>query len=105
MMLPLVLALQVTLAPPMPAAEIDTGKLKGDVSRLAWSPDGAEFYVQTVDRDRTGNTIAAHHYVVTAAKKSIKSVEQEPAWASKYWTWKSAQAAPGAPSFKIDVSQ
>src|SRR5215471_2343995 len=53
-MLLLVLALQVTLAAPQPVAELDTGKLKGDITQLAWSTDGSEFYVQTVDRDRAG---------------------------------------------------
>src|SRR5205807_1454654 len=74
-------------------------------SRLAWSPDGSEFYVQTVERDRTGTVTGAHHYLISVEKKSVKGVEQEPAWASKYWGWKSAQTAPGTPAFKIDVSQ
>src|SRR5215831_3553946 len=104
-MLLLVLALQVTLAAPQPVAELDTGKLKGDITQLAWSTDGSEFYVQTVDRDRAGNVTAIHHYVVTAANKSVKGVDVEPQWAMKYWAWKAAQTAPGAPSFKLEIDQ
>ena len=101
----LVLALQVTLATPQPVVELDTGKLKGDISQLAWSPDGSEFYVQTIDRDRNVNLLGARHYVVTAASKNIKNVDQPPQWALKYWAWKSAQTAPGMTSFKISVDQ
>lgn len=104
-MLFVVFALQVTLATPQPVAELDTGKLKGDITQLAWSPDGSEFYVQAVDRDRTGNVTGMRHYVVSAATRSVKGVDKEPDWASKYWLWKAAQAAPGMASFKIDVMQ
>ena len=104
-MLFVVLALQVALASPQSIAEIDTGKLKGDVARLAWSPNGSEFYVQTVDRDRVGNVTAVRHYIVSIANKAVKGVDVEPAWASKYWAWKSAQTAPGLPSFRIDVKR
>jgi hypothetical protein len=97
-------ALQVTVAAPHAIVELDAGKLKGDVSQLAWSADGSEFYVQTVEHDRSGRVTGAHHYVVSAATRTVKGVDQQPAWAAKYWTWKAAQAAPGAPAFKIDVN-
>ena len=51
----LALVLQLTLAAPQPVAEIDTGKLKGNVTELAWSVDGSEFYVQTTEHDRVAN--------------------------------------------------
>ncbi|HZT75382.1 MAG TPA: hypothetical protein VFA27_01900 [Vicinamibacterales bacterium] len=98
------LALQVTLATPQPVATLDTGKLKGDVAQLAWSPDATEFYLQTVDRDRVGRVTAIRHYVVSIDGK-VKSVDTQPAWASTYWTWKSAQTAPGMPAFRIEVQQ
>lgn len=100
-----VAAASITLSPPQTVAEFDTGKVKGDLARLAWSDDGAEFYVQTVERDRAGNPKAAHHYLVSAASHSIKESGAEPPWAAKYWQWKSAQASPAAASFKIDVSE
>ncbi len=98
-------ATQITMAPPQPIAEIDAGKLKGELARLAWSDDGSEFYVQTIERDRTGNLKAAHHYLVSAASKNMKDVDQEPAWAAKYWQWKSAQSSPAAAGFKINVEE
>ena len=86
---PAIDARQLALSSPQAVAEIDTGKLKGDLARLAWSPDGTEFYVQTVERDGRGAVKNARHYVVSAASKNVRSVNEEPAWASKYWSWKS----------------
>jgi hypothetical protein len=98
-------ARQLALSAPRAVVEIDTGKLKGELARLAWSADGEEFYVQTVDRDGRGVVKTARHYVVSVASKNVKSVGEEPTWASKYWSWKSAQASPGAATLKIAVDQ
>jgi len=98
-------ALQVTLSAPQPAVDIDAAKLKGDLARLAWSDDGSEFYVQTIERDRAGNPKAVHHYLVLAASKAVKGVDQEPAWATTYWQWKSAQASPANSGFRIGVEE
>jgi hypothetical protein len=96
-------ARQVTLAAPQPIAELDLGKMKGDVARLSWSPDGSQFYVQTVERDRAGNVKATHHFLVPAAGAPATSVDREPDWASTYWTWKAAQTSPATRSFSIAV--
>jgi hypothetical protein len=96
-------ARQLVLAAPQTIVDVDTGKMKGEPWRLAWSPDGSEMYVQTIERDRRGNVTSAKHYVVSVAAKAVKGVDQEPPWASKYWTWKSGQASPGAPAFKIAI--
>jgi len=101
----LALVLQLTLAAPQPVAEIDTGKLKGNVTELAWSADGSEFYVQTTEHDRVGNVTSTRHYVLSVADKQLKGVDSEPPWAAKYWRWKSGQAAPEAPGFRIDVHE
>jgi len=94
-------ARQVTLGAPQSIVELDTGRLKGDVARLAWSPDGSEFYIQTVERDRAGAIKSTHHYLASPA--SIKDTSQEPAWGAKYWDWKSAQGSPAASTFRIAV--
>lgn len=98
-------ARQLVLSTPQAIAEIDAGKMKGDLTRLAWSPDASEFYLQTIERDRRGNVRSMDHYVVTAASNAMKKVGQEPVWASRYWAWKSAQVSPGAAAFKISVDQ
>jgi hypothetical protein len=86
----------VALSTPQPVAELDAGKVKGDLARLAWSEDGSDFYVQTVERDKTGTVKAQHHFIVSIASKTTKEVGQEPPWAASYWQWKSGQASPAA---------
>jgi hypothetical protein len=100
----------VSLAPAVPLVEIDTSKLKGDVAMLAWSPDGTELYLETVERDRQGAVRSTKHYVISTAmistaSRAIKGVDLAPAWATPYWTWKSGQASPAMPTFKIAVDQ
>src|SRR2546423_14521466 len=92
------------LQAPQTVVELDTSKLKGEPVRLAWSPDGSEFYVQTAERDSHGAVKSAKHYIVSTAAKSVKGVDTEPPWASKYWTWKSGQSSPALAALKIDVS-
>jgi hypothetical protein len=101
----LALAATVALAPPQPLVELDAGSLKGDLTRLAWSADGSELYVQSVERDRTGNVRKIHHALVSVAERKAKGIDEEPQWAGAYWTWKSGQASPAAAAFKIAVSE
>lgn len=98
-------ARQVALASPQAVADVDLGKMKGDLSRLAWSADGSEFYVQTVEKDRSGAPKALHHYLVSSSGKSVKGIDQEPPWASAYWTWKSGRSSPAAAAFAISVEE
>jgi hypothetical protein len=95
----------VAISGPAAIVEIDTDKLKGEPARLAWSPDMKQMYLQMVERDGHGNVKAAKHYVVSLDGKSIKGIDQEPPWASKYWMWKSAQMSPAAAAFRIRVEQ
>jgi hypothetical protein len=95
----------VTISSPTTIVELDMGKLKGEPWRLAWSPDATELYVQTAERDSVGMVTKSRHYVIAPTGGAPKEVEAEPAWATKYWAWKSAQAAPGSASFKIALDE
>jgi hypothetical protein len=95
----------ITLDAPQAIVEVDTGKLKGEPTMLAWSPDRTELYLQTVERDRRGAVTSSKHYLIPLASKSLKKVDQPPAWATSYWAWKADRAAPGAPAFKIDIDE
>ena len=97
-------ASKVTVTPPTTVAVVDAGKMKGDLTRFAWSPDGAAFYFQTVERDTRGN-VNVRHYTFDAAGQPPKNADQEPAWAAACWTRKSAQSAPGLASIKIAIDQ
>lgn len=94
--------LTIVAASAEPLVELDLSKMKGDLTRLAWSPDGADFYVQTIERDRAGNVKATRHYLLTKSSTPAKDIGEEPAWAAKYWEWKSAQGSPAA-QLKITV--
>lgn len=94
----------VLLSAPAAIVEIDVGKLKGDLVRLSWSPDGTRFYLQTSETDRHFNT-RLRHFMLGLDGKPPKGADQEPVWASLYWSKKSSQIAPGVPSLKVDVEQ
>jgi hypothetical protein len=98
-------ASKLALSPPASITEIDARKLKGELFRLAWSTDAQELYLQTIERDKTGNIKEAHHYFMKLDGKPPAAADGEPPWAAAYWAWKSTQAAPGRPGFRIEVEQ
>lgn len=92
----------VKISDPHKVAELDLGKLKGDhVSRMAWSADGSQLYVQTLEGDFGLPPKKLRHYVVSAADGSRKDVDAEPEWATAYWSQKSHHTSPDAQ--KIDL--
>lgn len=89
---------------PATIAEIPADTLKGQPSRLAWSADSEQLYLQMRDGNFGQPGAQLHHYVFNAANGRRQSLPSEPAWASAYWTTKSSQAAPdGAPAMKIEL--
>lgn len=92
-------ASRLTVGPAMTIATIETGRIKGEPWRLAWSPDGQQFYV--AGRKVKNNAAELWHWIVDARSGSISETQGVPPWADKYWEWKAAQAAPGAPALKI----
>jgi hypothetical protein len=88
---------------PAIVAELDLGKLKGDVRRVSWSPDDAELALRTAEGDKP--TDAVHFFSVAAAGGAVTASEREPDWATSYWAFKSDRSAPGVPGVLIDVQQ
>jgi hypothetical protein len=99
---PQVDAARVNVSAPRTVVEIDTGKLKGQPDILAWSPDGQQLYLRTVEYDRWKNRRSSH-YLLALDGKAPKKIDSEPPWAETYWTWKSASFAPREPAFRIEV--
>ena len=110
------LVLAVTLAQTPPAktwqvsapsqvGTIDTGKLKGEPTQLAWSPDGTKLFLQTSERDSIGMTKNHRFFLLSAADGKSEPVATPPAWAAEYWTWKSNQFAPGSTAFGIELKE
>jgi hypothetical protein len=80
-------------------------KLKGQPSRLAWSEDGTQLYVQTMEGNFGQPGQKHRHYVFNVAEGSRKDAQVEPEWAAAYWTAKSGQASPDGPPLKIELKQ
>jgi hypothetical protein len=88
---------------PLTVAELDLGKLKGDLRRVSWSSDGLKLYIQTADGNPESPHL--HHYWIPADGGTVLPLEAEPDWAQQYWSYKSDRSAPGIPSLMIDVEQ
>lgn len=88
---------------PTIVAELDLGKLKGELRQIAWSPDGSELYVQTAEG--TSSSAKLRHYTVAATGGAMKGLDVPPEWAESFWAFKSDRAAPGIGSLMIDVEQ
>lgn len=93
---------------PTRIVELDMDRLKGQPFRLAWSPDGSQFYVQTLEGTFTDaaagrSNAKVRHYLFNAAPgSSKKDVQGPPDWFAEYWNGKNGQTAPGAPALAID---
>jgi hypothetical protein len=88
---------------PAVAAELDLGKVRGELRRLAWSDDGAEMFLQLVEQEK--NPEVVHDFVVTLSDGAMRPVDREPEWAARYWAIKSDRYAPGIPSTEIAIEQ
>jgi hypothetical protein len=93
----------VKVGAPATVAELDLGKLKGELRQVGWSPDGAELYLQTADGNPSSEKL--RHYIVPVAGGVPKPVDAAPGWAKVYWDVKSDRFAPGLRSLMIDFEQ
>ena len=92
----------IRFSPPAKVAELDMDRLKGQPARLAWSNDGKEIYVQTLDGQFGMPGGKVRHYAFKVDGTAMNEVQAEPDWAAAYWTLKSHQSAPDVPTFKIE---
>ncbi|HEX4932662.1 MAG TPA: hypothetical protein VFV33_05740, partial [Gemmatimonadaceae bacterium] len=68
---------------------------------MAWSADGSQLYVQTLEGDFGMPPKKLRHYVLNVSDGSRKDVDAEPEWATAYWVQKSHHTSPDAQ--KIDL--
>ena len=87
---------------PAKVAELDMDRLKGQPARMAWSNDGSQIYVQTLEGTFGMPGGKLRHYLYKTDGTAMQEVPAEPDWATAYWTLKSHQAAPDAPAFRIE---
>ena len=93
----------LTLGPPVLVAELDTSKLKGDVRRLAWEPDGTTLYLQTAEGKPPDERF--RHYAIEVVGGALTGLDREPDWAATYLAVKQDRIAPGLPALAIDIQQ
>ena len=95
----------IDLSEPSTIAQLDSGKLKGEPTQLAWSPDGTQLFLQASQRDGQGMITKPRYYVLSASDGSVKSTDGPPAWATEYWAWKSNKFSPASPALAIDIKE
>jgi hypothetical protein len=84
---------------PAKVCDVDLAQLSGSVRRLSWNPNGTSLHLQTVD-----SSDHLYDYIIDLVTREIRLAFGEPAWADEYWMQKSALAAPGMPSLKLEVT-
>lgn len=72
--------------------------LGGDPVRLAWSPDGRQICIGSVELSPRGVITKQSIRLVSVNGGRIAPLAGAPEWADTCWTWKSALAAPWIPS-------
>jgi hypothetical protein len=88
---------------PSTLTTVDLQALKGEPSRLAWSPDGTQLYLQTLEGEFGRPDPMLHHYVLSASTGGREDLQIEPEWASRYWSAKSGQTSPDDPPLRIEL--
>jgi hypothetical protein len=83
-----------TFSPSETVATIDLAKLRGEPSRLAWSPDGTQLYLQTLEGGFGQPNVTLRHYVFVLDGGAREDLQAEPEWAAEYWTTKSGKTSP-----------
>lgn len=93
----------VRIGAPSTVADLDLGKLRGELRQIGWSRDGAELYLQTADGPEASGKI--RHYVVPVAGGDPQPIAAQPEWAADYWGFKSDRFAPGLRTLIIGFEQ
>lgn len=88
---------------PAALATIDLSEVKGQPSRLAWSPDGSELYFQTLEGAFGRPDATLRHYLFAIATGGRTTLEAEPDWAAAYWTVKSWKMSPDQEPLEIEL--
>ena len=91
------------VSPATTVAELDLGKLKGELRQICWSPDATALYVQTAEGAPGSEKL--RHYSVSVNDGTETPLDAEPEWATIYWNYKSDRFAPGLRSIAIEMEQ
>jgi hypothetical protein len=84
-------------AAPVTVASLPRAAIPAPPSRLAWDPEGRQAYVGVAATRKS----PAAHLLVSVADAQVTTVQAEPDWAVRYWSWKAAESAPWLPSRRM----
>jgi dipeptidyl aminopeptidase/acylaminoacyl peptidase len=93
----------ISIAAVSKLAEIDLNDVKGQPSRLAWSPEGSQLYFQTLEGEFGKRDGVLRHYVFAAGTGQRSTLQSEPDWAADYWTEKSWKQSPDERPLQIEL--
>ncbi|MEK6631657.1 MAG: hypothetical protein AABY89_13075 [Acidobacteriota bacterium] len=91
---------RLTISSPATVRELKSSDLRGVPTRLAWSPDGTRVYLRLSTFDRWANE-TARHVVLDLAGQGFATEAYQPAWAARYWEWKSGPTSPALQTWRI----
>lgn len=91
---------QLAVGAPRDVVKLGGKGTRGVPSMVAWSPDGRQIYLRTSVWDQWGNENASHTMVDLDTARTSRA-EEEPAWAARYWGWKSSTVSPADPKLKL----
>jgi hypothetical protein len=94
-------ASKLSIAAPSTIAVVDVDAIEGEPWRLCWAPDNQQIYLAAMKRKDT-TTVLMHH-LIDPKSGAVQKIDAEPAWAARYWEWKSWKTAPGNPAFAITL--
>lgn len=89
------------VTPPALVIDLDVGTIHGEPIELAWSPDSASWYLETLEG--SGTSARHHGFTIVVGSAAPTPVDRPPEWAAPYWSWKSSRNAPAHPDILIEV--
>ncbi len=84
-------------AAPVTVASLPRAAIPAPPTRLAWDPEGRRVYLGVAATRKS----PAAHLLVSMADGQVTTVQAEPDWAARYWSWKAAESAPWLPSRRM----
>lgn len=96
-------ASRIENGPPRTVATLSLTDDGGTPIRLAWSPDQTTAYVDAVFWTASGRVLRRAFRIVSLPDGRMENLTSVPAWATAYWAWSAALAAPWLPSVKLRV--
>jgi Tol biopolymer transport system component len=101
----LAFALAIQLSTPAKVGTVDADKLKGEPTRLVWSPDGSRLFLQTAERDKLGMVKSPRSFLVDATTGKIDSAAAEPDWAPAVFAVSSNKFSPWSNDAAITIKE